>query len=77
MTEHSVCIDCKWNNYPLCHGTKGFDGNYINIERQNINFKCGQKNLLVMTDLSLVEMKSSEQIKIEQLEARILALEDK
>ena len=76
MTEHEVCKGCRWNNYPICLGTKMFDGNFMNIERMRHGFNCGQKDLLEAKDFS-IHVKSETELKIEELEARLLELENK
>lgn len=76
MVEHEVCIGCPYNQYPLCYGTKMFDGNYMNIENLKGGFKCGQKDELELKDFS-IKKKSTLDLKIEELEARIIELEGK
>lgn len=44
MTEHDVCVGCKWNNYPTCDGTI-IDGSKMNIENLVETFLCGVKDL--------------------------------
>ena len=74
MMEHEVCKWCRHNNYPSCKGTIMEDGNEMNIEKLNINFKCGQKIIDKPMDFSVL-YKSELEIKMETLEARILELE--
>ena len=74
MSEHKVCLECRWNDYPNCLGTIMDDGNYMNIENQRPGFQCGQKDDVNITDFSIVK-KSVPELKIEELEARIMALE--
>ncbi len=76
MVEHEICKGCKFNKYPLCEGTKMFDGNYMNIENLNDGFVCGQKDKSELTDFSTVK-KSSLELKVEELESRINTLENK
>jgi len=73
---HKICKDCKFNKYPLCEGTKMKDGNFMNIEKLKENFQCGQKEEAELMDFS-IKKKTPEQLKIEELEARILELESK
>ena len=74
MTEHKICKDCKWNEYPLCKGTIMPNGEYMNIENIKPIFKCGQKEELELNDMS-IERKSDLDLKIEELETRINELE--
>ena len=74
MTENEICKGCPYNHYPECYGTKMFDGNYMNIENLLPGFQCGQKDELELKDFS-ISIKTPNQIKIEELEARIMELE--
>ena len=74
MTEHEVCKGCKWNNYPVCNGIIMFDGNPMNIEKLRPTFQCERKDLDNIDDFS-IKPKSPLELKIEELEARIRALE--
>lgn len=76
MSEHKNCIDCQYNNYPLCQGTKMEDENYMNIEKLKRGFICGQKDHEKLTDFS-IKYKSDLELKVEALEAKILKLEEK
>ena len=76
MVEHKVCLECRWNDYPVCLGTIMDDGNYMNIENQRPGFQCGQKDEAILTDFS-IKIKSDLELKIEALEARIKAMEVK
>lgn len=76
MTEHEVCNGCRWNDYPNCLGTKMFDGEFMNIEKLKPGFSCGKKDELEMMDFSF-KPKSESELKMEELEARILELEEK
>lgn len=71
MVEHEICKGCQWNHYPLCYGTKMYDGKYMNIENLKPLFKCGQKDEDTMTDFSI-----KPQTKLEDLETRLKVLED-
>ena len=73
MTEHEICKGCIFNKYPLCEGTKMEDGTFMNISNLNVVFECGQKDK-EMTDFS-IKYKSELELKIEELEARIIELE--
>jgi len=74
MVEHEVCIGCQWNKYPLCEGTKMADGKFMNIENLKPNFQCGQKDVVELTDFSIVK-KSDLELRIDDLELRIAELE--
>ena len=74
MTENKVCKGCTYNKYPLCHGTKMFDGNYMRIDALRVGFECGQKDLPELKDFS-IRPKTIEQLKIEELEAKNIDLE--
>ena len=76
MTEHEICKGCRWNDYPNCLGTKMFDGEFMNIENLKPGFSCGKKDELEMKDFSF-KPKSESELKMEELEARILELEEK
>jgi len=76
MVENKVCKGCKWNHYPECHGTKMFDGSYMRIDNLRPTFNCGQKNDLEMMDFS-ISKKSDLEIRIEELESKIIELESK
>ena len=71
MTEHKVCVGCKWNEYPLCKGSIMLDGNYMNIDKLHEEFQCGVKLRDTPKDHSIIEKS-----KIELLEDRIKVLED-
>lgn len=70
--EHKTCKNCKWNEYPICKGTIMDDGNYMNIENLKPNFRCGQKDLLELTNFSI-----QEKSKLELLEKKVLEIEKK
>ena len=55
MTEHELCKDCQWNEYPVCDGTIMWDGLEMNIENLRPIFRCGQKNREIITDLSTIK----------------------
>ncbi len=74
MVENKICIGCQWNNYPTCSGTIMDDGNEMNIENLRSGFQCGQKDDVNITDFSIVK-KSVSELKMKELEARIMALE--
>lgn len=74
MTEHRTCEGCDWNDYPLCLGTKMNNGNWMKIDKMRPGFTCGQKDEEEIVDFS-ERVKSAEELKIEELEARIEALE--
>ena len=76
MTEHKICKVCKWNKYPLCEGTKMFDGEFMNIEKLKPGFKCGQKDLPDVKDFS-IKTKTELELKVEMLENKINELEEK
>jgi len=76
MTEHEICKGCRWNKYPVCEGMKMFDGNYMTIENLRKEFQCGQKDSSMMVDFS-IKQKTADQLKIEELEARLAILEQK
>ena len=72
--EHKVCKDCQWNQYPLCLGTKMDDGLFMNIENLREGFRCGQKDDSNIIDFS-IKFRAESEIKMEELEARIIELE--
>ena len=74
--ENDVCKGCVHNHFPECWGTKMFDGTYMRIDKLKNGFKCGQKDELLTVDFS-IKPKTAEQLKIEELEARINQLEAK
>lgn len=74
--ENEICKGCQWNNYPTCKGTIMFDGLEMNIEKLRPGFSCGQKNKDNLMDFS-IQNKSETELKIEDLEARLLELENK
>ena len=76
MTEHEICKGCNWNKYPLCEGIKMYDGNFMNIENLTDQFQCGLKDKKEMIYQSIVT-KSEAELKIEDLEARLAAVESK
>lgn len=76
MTEHKICKGCKYNRYPLCYGTKMYDGEYMNIENLKESFNCGQKDEPELTDFS-IKTKSELELRIEELELKINKLEEK
>lgn len=67
MTEHKVCKGCRWNEYPICKGTK-MEYGYINIENRKPGFQCGQKDDSNMRDFS-IKIKSELELRVEVLEA--------
>lgn len=67
--EHKICKGCIWNNYPTCKGTIMHDGNEMNIENLKPSFRCGQKDMDIMTDFT------PKKTKVEELEERIQVLE--
>lgn len=75
MTEHKVCEGCQWNNYPICLGTKMFNGNYMNIENLKEGFQCGQKDLDSITDFS-IQVKSDLELKLDDLQQQINDLKE-
>ena len=75
MTEHEICKGCTWNDYPYCSGTKMDDSNFMNIENLHDEFKCGQKDMVEITDFTIVKQKTALELKVEELEARIIELE--
>jgi hypothetical protein len=76
MVEHKTCIGCKWNNYPTCRGIIMDTGNEMPIDNLSQGFNCGVRDLLEVVDFSR-EIKSELKIKTEELEERIIALEEK
>ena len=74
--EHKTCVGCRWNNYPICDGTIMGSGDEMNIEKLSINFRCGQKYLLDVSDYSIkpteIELLQQEvldlKLRIENLE---------
>jgi len=71
--EHKVCKNCKWNEYPICKGTK-IDGVFMNIENLAKEFKCGIKNMDKIQELVLFPSEKSE---LELLKEKVLQLEQK
>jgi len=39
MSEHKLCVKCKWNHYPECHGIV-IDDEHIPIDKLQEDFKC-------------------------------------
>lgn len=74
MTEHETCKGCKWNKYPLCEGTIVGDGEFMNIEKLRPTFRCGVKDLAEVKDYTIIK-KSALELRIEELEAKIIELE--
>ncbi|KKM18263.1 hypothetical protein LCGC14_1667540 [marine sediment metagenome] len=74
MTEHKVCVGCKFNNYPTCKGLV-FDGIEMNIEHMRDGFICGTKDKTER--VKFTKTKTESELKIDELEARILELEKK
>ncbi len=74
MTEHELCKGCKWNNYPICDGSI-FDNVKMDISNLDDDFKCGQKYEDLVDDQPAFQ--DTQKIRIEELEARILELENK
>ena len=74
MTEHKICEGCQWNYYPECYGTIMGDGKYMNIENLSKGFECGQKDINILTDLSITE-KSELEKRVEILEEKTKDLE--
>ena len=75
MTEHEVCIECKWNKYPVCIGSL-WDGIPMTITDLADCFQCGQKEKDV--PYNQLPFQSPTKIftdKIEELEARLKLLE--
>jgi hypothetical protein len=71
---HKICEECKWNGYPVCLGTKMFNGEFMSIENLKDDFKCGQKNESNIVDFNFKKKSELEQ-KIDDLELRISELE--
>ena len=76
MVENKICIGCSYNHYPECYGTKLNNGNYMNIENLREGFECGQKDEVELKDFS-IKRKSEAELKVEELEQRIIELEKK
>ena len=74
--ENKICKGCQYNKYPLCEGTKMFDGNYMNIENLRKGFECGQKDYPELKDFS-IKIKTTLELKIEELEEKINRLEER
>ncbi len=52
-----------------------FDGIEMNIENLKEGFKCGQKDLDTITDLSII-YKTELELKVAELESRVQQLEE-
>ena len=74
---HKVCIDCKWENYPECHAKIDWDGNYEKIDNLSPQFNCVgiKEGNVVYDDSKYKNQKTPDQLKIEELEARISKIE--
>jgi len=68
MTEHKICKDCKWNNYPECKGTIVGNGTFMNIENLKEGFQCGQKDDDIPMDFSIKKKSEFELLKEKVLE---------
>ena len=76
MREKEICKGCKWNHYPKCHGTILEDGSYPNIDNLRPGFDCGRKDGDTVKDWS-IKKKTVLELRIEELENRIITLEEK
>ena len=76
MTENKICKECPYNHYPECYGTKMDGGNYMKIDALKEGFECGQKDEPELFDFS-IKRKTEAELKIEELEARLEAVEEK
>ena len=74
--EHKTCKGCKWNNYPACKGTI-IDGIEMNIEKLNISFLCGVKDMDNIHEISRMPSKSDLELRVEVLEEKVNELETK
>jgi len=73
---HPTCLGCQWEAFPLCNGTL-LGTEKMRIDSMRPSFKCGVKDLPSPVQNKIEPEKTADQIKIEDLEARILTLESK
>ena len=80
MTEHEVCIKCKWNHYPECNGIK-IDDEYIKIDKLQKDFKCVIKDRDEVSETYITkpnprDVKPTKE-EIDTIKSRIEELEEK
>lgn len=74
--EHPTCKGCKRNAFPICNGSL-FGTEKKRIDKMRPSFECGLKNEAEPYQHKLIAPKTPDQIRIDDLEARILVLEER
>ena len=77
MVELKICKGCNWNHYPECQGKIDEDGSFEKIDNLVKSYVCSgfRDTLETHSDVPII-IKTELELKVEELEEKVRALED-